>query len=192
MTRRLVAVTAILAAIGLAIATAPIAAQNRPSTPTQAPAGPVLVIQMEKGPIEIELFAADAPKSVAHIIELVRRSFYRSQRFHRVIPSLVQIGDPLSRDMSRQGYWGNGSSGNPIGVAEFSKKYKHVRGTVGLAHSGAPAYADSQIYIMKTASPSLDGKHVIIGRVTSGMAIVDRIAVADRAVNVYLKGEGPK
>ena len=50
-------------------------------------------------------------------------------------------------------------SGTPIGVAEISKKHSHVRGTVGLAHPdpGSAAYADSQFYIMKIASPALDG-----------------------------------
>ena len=63
-----------------------------------------------------------APKSVEHILALVKRSFYRGQRFHRVTASLVQFGDPQSRNMSRQDYWGTGNSGTPIGVFELSKK----------------------------------------------------------------------
>jgi cyclophilin family peptidyl-prolyl cis-trans isomerase len=54
-----------------------------------------------------------------------------------------------------------------------------VRGAVGLAHSGNPFAADSQMYVMKTPSPGLDGKHAIIGRVVAGMPVVDKLQVPD-------------
>jgi peptidylprolyl isomerase len=83
--------------------------------------------------------------------------------------------------------WGSGNSGVPIGVAEISPKYKHVRGTVALANVGDPKYSDSQIYIMKSASPSLDGKYTIIGQVTKGMDVVDKIEKTDQIKNVTIK-----
>jgi len=144
-----------------------------------AAADPRLILETAKGIIEIRLFPTDAPKSVAHILGLAKRNFYRGLRFHRVESTLVQFGDPLSRDMSRKGYWGSGGSGNPIGVAELSKRLTHKRGAVSLAHAGAATIADSQLFIMKTASPGLDGKHAIIGEVTAGMTVVDKIAVTD-------------
>jgi len=153
---------------------------------------PVLVLETVKGTIEIQLYRADAPKSVTHLVGLIRRSFYRGQRFHRVTPSLVQVGDPRSRDMSMINYWGSGGSGTAINAFEVVKKYRHVRGTVGLGHSGNPMAADSQFYVMKGPSPSLDGKYAIVGRVTTGMPVVDKIAVPDMIKNAYLKGEGPK
>jgi cyclophilin family peptidyl-prolyl cis-trans isomerase len=148
---------------------------------------PIVVLETVKGTIEIQLFGSEAPKSVAHVIELVKRSFYRGQRFHRVEKSLVQVGDPQSRDVSKEAYWGNGNSGSPIGVFERSKKRSHVRGAVGLGHSGNPAGADSQFYIMKAASPSLDGKYAVIGQVVAGMAVVDKIAVKDMIKNTTIK-----
>jgi cyclophilin family peptidyl-prolyl cis-trans isomerase len=154
---------------------------------TGAAAGPILAIQTQKGTIEIQLFPSEAPKSVGHIVDLVKRNFYRAQRFHRAEASLVQFGDPGTRDMSRMDSWGTGNSGNPIGVFEQTRR-KHVRGAVGLAHGGNARGADSQIYIMKTASPSLDGKHVVIGQVIgNGMAVVDKIVKADRLLSVTLK-----
>jgi cyclophilin family peptidyl-prolyl cis-trans isomerase len=156
-----------------------------------SPALPTILIETAKGSIEIELFRADAPKSVEHILGLVRRGFYRGLRFHRVTASLAQVGDPLSRDMSKDAYWGTGGSGDPIGVAEISAR-SHLRGTVALAHSGDPKLADSQFYIMKTVSPSLDGKYAVIGRVTQGMDVVDRLARADVVRNASVKGEGAK
>jgi len=154
--------------------------------PAAAP-DPILVLETVKGTIEIRLFRSEAPKSVDHILELMKRSFYRGQRFHRVTASLIQVGDPASRSMARQAYWGTGGSGTPINAFEWSKKRTHVRGAVGLAHSGNPLAADSQIYIMKTASPSLDGKHAVVGQVTSGMAAVDKIAVTDEIKNATIK-----
>jgi cyclophilin family peptidyl-prolyl cis-trans isomerase len=109
----------------------------------------------------------------------MKRSFYRAQRIHRVEKSLVQFGDPQSRDMSKQASWGTGNSGHTIGVFELSKKRSHVRGAVGLGHAGNPAYADSQMYIMKVDNPLLDGKYAIIGHVTTGMTVVDKLVVTD-------------
>ena len=158
------------------------AAVTAPVTPD-----PILVVETVKGTIEIRLFKAEAPKSVEHLLALMKRSFYRGQRFHRVTGSLVQVGDPTSRDMSRKDYWGSTNSGSPIGVFEWSKKRTHVRGAVGLAHSGDARGADSQLYIMKTASPGLDGKHAIVGQVVAGMALVDKIAVTDMIKNATVK-----
>jgi peptidyl-prolyl cis-trans isomerase B (cyclophilin B) len=175
---------ATILALGMLASTA---AVGQSKSPTPVSANPVLVFETMKGTFEIELYQSDAPKSVEHILALMKRSFYRGQRFHRATAALVQWGDPQTRDMSRRDYWGNGNSGSPIGVFELSKKYTHVRGAVGLAHSGNPLGADSQLYIMKAASPNLDGKHAIIGRVTAGMAVVDKIAVEDMIKNASVK-----
>jgi len=157
-----------------------------------APGNPVVVLETVKGVIEIELFENDAPKSVAQIVRLANQNFYRGQRFHRAERSLVQTGDPNSRDFTKRNVWGSGGSGKQIGVAEISKARKHVRGAVGLAHAGNPVRADSQFYIMKAASPSLDGKHAVIGRVISGMDVVDKLAVGDMIRKVSVKGAVPQ
>ena len=174
---------------GVAVTLAPASARQ---TKPAAAAAPTLVLETVKGTVEIVFFPEEAPKSVEHIVELVRKSFYRGQRFHRAEAGLVQFGDPRSRDMTYKAYWGTSGSGKPINAFEVSKKRQHVRGTVGLGHSGNAMSADSQIYIMKRASPSLDGKYAIIGQVTVGMAVVDKIAVEDSIKNAYMKGEGGK
>ncbi|HQX83353.1 MAG TPA: peptidylprolyl isomerase, partial [Vicinamibacterales bacterium] len=69
--------------------------------PAPAPAGPVVVLETAKGVVEIETYPGEAPKSVAHFLELAKRGFYRGQRFHWVQPGLVQAGDPLSRDITK-------------------------------------------------------------------------------------------
>src|SRR5439155_14929683 len=125
---------------------------------SQDPAsGPVIVVETSKGTFEFETYPNDAPKTVAHVVELVTRGFYNGQRFHRAIPGfVVQWGDPQSRDPGRQGDWGRGdlaSSGQPIGVTEITKKRSHVRGAVGVAHAGNPTRADSQIYVTLADRP---------------------------------------
>ena len=177
--------------IALAAAVTALAA----AAPLQTPAGtppPVVLFETAKGNFEIQFYPEDAPKSVEHLLTLVKRSYYRGQRVHRVTASLVQFGDIQSRDMSKIAYWGNGNSGSVIGVAEINKKRSHTRGAVGLAHSGDPRGADSQLYIMKQPSSGLDGKHAIVGRVIKGMDAVDRLEKTDMFKNVSLKEAAPK
>lgn len=166
----------------LALAGAPV---QRAAAPAGVPAGPIVTIETVKGAFVIQFFPADAPRSVEHLLALVRRNFYRGQRIHRVEASLVQFGDPTSRDVSRRDWWGRAGSGEPIGVAEFNKR-KHIRGAVALANTGNAKSADSQIYICKVAMPSLDGKYVIVGQVIKGMEVVDRLQVTDVLRNVTL------
>jgi cyclophilin family peptidyl-prolyl cis-trans isomerase len=164
------------------------------ATARQAAGNPILVLDTAKGTIEIELLRTDAPKSVDYIVDLVKKGFYRGQRFHRAERSLVQVGDEQSRDVTKKAYWGRNVHTPTIGVAEISKKLIHVRGSVGLAYSqgGTPEGANSQFYIMKEAGPSLNGKYAIIGRVKVGMATVDTIQVGDLIKNATIKEAAPK
>lgn len=148
--------------------------------PQQAASGnPILVLETAKGTIEIELFPKEAPKTVEHIVTLVKKNFYRGQRFHRAEGSVVQIGDPASRNMTRKAWWGRSNEGPAVGVAEFSKRLTNTRGAVGMAHAGSAEYARTQFYILKRANPELDGKHAVFGRVISGLAVLDKLEVAD-------------
>ena len=145
-----------------------------------AAAAPVIVLETAKGTIEFETFPEDAPKTVARIVELVKKNYYNGMRFHRAEENfLVQVGDPVSRDMSREAWWGRSGSGQGIGVSEITKKRRHAAGSVGMAHSGDPKYADSQFYIVMQPRPGLDGKYVVFGRVTTGLDVVRKIRKAD-------------
>lgn len=182
MTRRFVMgmmAFVVLAGGGLVLALPAPASETR--TVSQAAGSPTLVLDTVKGVIEIELLRGDAPKSVDYIVALVQKNFYRGLRFHRAERGLVQVGDATSRDVSKQAWWGRNVHTPTIGVAEISKKLIHVRGTVGLAYAagGNPEFANSQFYIMKEASPSLNGKYTIIGRVRVGMPVVDTLKVGD-------------
>jgi cyclophilin family peptidyl-prolyl cis-trans isomerase len=151
-----------------------------PAQQTSPGAGPILVLDTVKGVIEIETYPDEAPKTVARILELVKKGFYNGLRFHRAEPNFViQVGDPQTRDMRYQDYWGRGGSGRTIGVSEISKKRRHGRGAVAMGHSGLPQNADSQFFITLRAAPELDGKYVVFGRVLRGMDVAAKIQRTD-------------
>ena len=160
---------------------------------SKAPAGtgPKIVIETEHGRIVIQTYADKAPKTVAHITELVKKNFYNAQRIHRIIPGqAVQWGDKMSRDMTYREWWGRspgGGSGKTIGVAEFDKTLKHRAGTVSMAHSGSAVSADSQMFIELRTIPEWDGTYVIFGEVVEGMDAVRKLKVADRFKRVSLQ-----
>jgi len=156
-------------------------------------AGPIIVLETVKGTIEFETYPEEAPKTVARILELVNKGFYNGQRFHRADPNFViQIGDPVSRDMSRMDWWGRQGSGKPIGVAEITKKRKEVLGAVGMGHAGDPKLADSQFFILKRAAPENDGKYTIFGKVIKGMDVVNKIQKGDVLKRAYVKDAAAK
>ncbi len=144
-------------------------------------AGTIIVLETAKGTIEIETYPEEAPKTVARILELVKKNFYNGQRFHRSEPNfLIQIGDPVSRDVSRESWWGRQGSGTPIGVAEITKKRRNLIGAVAMAHPGTDATtADSQFFILRRAAPELDGKYTVFGHVLTGMDVVAKIQRGD-------------
>ena len=151
-------------------------------------AGQIIVLETVKGTIELETYPEEAPKTVARVIELVQKNFYNGLRFHRAEPNFViQIGDPVSRDMSRQEWWGRQGSGKPIGVAEITKKRRHGIGAVSLAHGGAPTAGDSQFFITRRAAPELDGKYTVFGKVLKGQDVVAKIQRGDILKRAYLR-----
>lgn len=180
-------VAALLATIACVVLAPGALAQSKPPAGT----GPKIVIETEHGRIVIQTFADKAPKTVAHVTELVKKNFYNAQRVHRIIPGqAVQWGDKMSRDMTYREWWGRspgGGSGRTIGVAEFDKTLKHRAGTVSMAHSGSAANADSQMFISLRAIPEWDGTYVIFGEVIEGMDAVRKLKVADRFKRVSLQ-----
>ena len=178
-----IAVSFVLAAV-LSVS----ASAQAPAPASAKPAGPVVVVETSKGTFEFETYPAEAPKTVARILELVKTRFYNGMRVHRVVPGFViQMGDPQTRDMTKKESWGTGGSGKPIGAAEITKTRTHVLGAVAMAHAGDPAKADSQFYVTLAATPRLDGSYTVFGKVISGMEVVQKIQVDDRIVRMTVK-----
>ena len=156
------------------------------------PPGPTLVFEFDKGTVEIETFPTEAPKSVEHILDLVRHNFYRGQRIWWVTPALLQFGDPTTRDMTKKDSWGTNGSGHSVGVDETKMaKHKFLRGVVGLGYRPdyKPSTADSYLFIIKGSNSAADGKYAVIGHVTDGMTVVDKLALNDIIKSAYVKGE---
>src|SRR5437773_2927778 len=124
------------------------------------------------GPIEVELFDDDAPKTVENFRKLAQDGFYDGVIFHRVIPDfMIQGGDPT----------GTGTGGPGYMFEDEFNDHKVERGALAMANAG-PNTNGSQFFIVTAeATPWLDGKHTVFGKVTEGMDVVDTIAGVERA-----------
>jgi len=168
-------------------------AQGAPA-PAAAPkpspgAGPIIVFDTVKGSFEVETYPNEAPKTVEHILELVKRNFYNGLRVHRYEPGfVVQWGDPQTRDKTKRDRWGTGGSGKAIGVSEVSPKRTHQIGAVAAAYAGDPRMADSQIYVVLSPQPQLNKGYTVFGQVISGMAVVNQLRINDVIKRATVKG----
>jgi len=137
------------------------------------------VIETEKGNIEIELFAKDAPNTVDNFETLIKKGFYDGLIFHRVIPGFVaQAGCPEGR--------GTGGPGYTI-KCEINPN-KHERGSLSMAHAGKNT-GGSQFFICYAAFPHLDGIHTVFGKVVKGMGVVDAVKQGDKMLKVTFSEE---
>ena len=122
------------------------------------------------GSIALELFDADAPKTVENFVKLSKDGFYDGITFHRVIPDfMIQGGCPR----------GDGTGGPGYEFEDEPNEHRIVRGALAMANAG-PNTNGSQFFIVTVeGAPWLDGKHTVFGRVVSGMEAVDSIEGAD-------------
>jgi cyclophilin family peptidyl-prolyl cis-trans isomerase len=135
-------------------------------------------IKTNKGNITIEFFSKDAPNTVANFEKLAGEGFYNGTKFHRVILGfMIQGGDPLSKDNTKQGLWGTGGPGYQFAdeIDPNSALYKagYLKGIVAMANSG-PNTNGSQLFIMDSDYP-LPPLYTIFGKVDSGQYVVDAI-----------------
>ena len=119
-----------------------------------------------QGTIELELFDADAPKTVENFAKLAQDGFYDGLIFHRVISGfMLQGGCPE----------GTGTGGPGYTFEDEINPHRIVRGALAMANAG-PNTNGSQFFIVTAQEcPWLDGKHTVFGEVTAGMDVVDAI-----------------
>jgi cyclophilin family peptidyl-prolyl cis-trans isomerase len=124
----------------------------------------------EKGDFVVELFADKAPKTVNNFVFLARDHFYDGVTFHRVIKGfMAQGGDPTGSGMGGPGY---------KFADEFHKDLRHSgSGILSMANAGANTNG-SQFFITHGATPHLDNRHTVFGKVTRGMEVV--LAIPER------------
>jgi peptidyl-prolyl cis-trans isomerase B (cyclophilin B) len=119
-----------------------------------------------EGPITIELFDEDAPKTVANFKKLAADGFYDGLIFHRVIKDfMIQGGCPQ----------GTGTGGPGYTFEDEFNDHKVVRGALAMANAG-PNTNGSQFFLVTAPEASwLDGKHTVFGQITEGLDVVDKI-----------------
>ncbi len=140
-----------------------------------------VVLETNKGTIELELTPKETPITVANFVNLVKRGYYDGIKFHRVIPNfMIQGGDPT----------GTGSGGPGYKFEdEIVPSLKHTGpGILSMANAG-PRTNGSQFFITHVATPWLDGKHTVFGKVTKGLEVVNAIQGGDKIVKATLKGD---
>lgn len=153
-------------------------------------------LHTSKGDITIEFFDKQAPNTVANFIELAKEGFYNGTKFHRVIKDfMIQGGDPLSKDDGKVDSWGTGGPGYSFSdeLGKGNENNKNDVGTIAMANSG-PDTNGSLFFINVAPNNFLDTKHVVFGKVVSGMEVVTKIentptlfpGIADRPVTAIV------
>jgi peptidyl-prolyl cis-trans isomerase B (cyclophilin B) len=157
--------------------------ETTPMTPSPSPsatANEVAVIKTSEGEMVAEFWSDVAPKTVENFKKLARSGFYDGTAFHRVIKGfMIQGGDPLTKDESKQSRWGTGDPGYKI-KAEFNDK-PHVRGVLSMARSSDPDSAGSQFFICHATAKSLDHQYTAFGKLIKGDDVLEKIATTQTA-----------
>ncbi|TAA45536.1 peptidylprolyl isomerase [Pseudoxanthomonas winnipegensis] len=133
-----------------------------------------------RGPIQVELYPDKAPLTVANFVNLAKRGFYDGLNFHRVIPDfMIQGGCPEGSGRGGPGYRFEDETSNGV---------RHERGVLSMANAG-PNTNGSQFFITHVATPWLDGKHTVFGKVVSGLEAVDAVKQGDTIDSVVIEGD---
>lgn len=143
-----------------------------------------IILTLKDGEVVIELLKDIAPKHCERMKTLARAKAYDNVCFHRVIDGfMAQTGDVANGNMEKDFNLrraGTGGSDLPDLPAEFSG-IPHDRGTLGAARSQNPNSANSQFFIMFDQGDFLNGQYTVVGKVISGMDVVDAIKRGDGA-----------
>jgi peptidyl-prolyl cis-trans isomerase B (cyclophilin B) len=136
-----------------------------------------------RGTIRIKLFAEQAPITVANFANLAQRKFYDGLSFHRVIPDfMIQGGCPEGSGRGGPGYRFED---------EVATGLRHDGpGVLSMANAG-PGTNGSQFFITHGATPWLDGKHTVFGKVfgAEDQAVVDAVRGGDKIESITIEGD---
>src|SRR5260221_2719379 len=164
----------------------PTVAQQTPFPTTSWISAKSAVITTTKGPIAIQLYPQDAPKTVTNFATLAKLGYYNGLTFHRVVPGFViQGGDPNGNGTGGYSIYGP-TFGDELNASASSYKAGYLEGVVAMANSG-PNTNGSQFFIMLADNPSLPKAYTIFGKVTQGMDVVKKIVVGDKMAKVTVE-----
>ena len=141
----------------------------------------IATFNTSRGAIRVRLFADRTPVTVANFVNLAKRGYYNGLNFHRVIADfMIQGGCPNGTGTGGPGY-------------EFEDEprpdLRHDKpGVLSMANRG-PRTNGSQFFITHVATPWLDGKHTVFGKVTQGLDVVDSVKQGDGIKSVKIEGD---
>lgn len=149
----------------------------------------VAIIQTTAGDMVVEFWPDVAPKTVENFKKLSRDGFYNGTAFHRIVKGfMIQGGDPLTKDPSKESLYGTGDPGYKI-KAEFNDR-PHERGVLSMARSRSPDSAGSQFFIVLDRAPHLDHSYTAFGKVIKGEDVL--VKIGDTPVSMSPSGEPSK
>lgn len=134
----------------------------------------VAVIKTAYGEMVIEFWPDVAPKTVENFKKLAKQGFYDGTAFHRIVKGfMVQGGDPLTKDPSKEAMWGTGDPGYKIN-AEFNER-SHKRGVISMARSQDPNSAGCQFFICLGDASFLDRQYTAFGKLIKGDDVLAKL-----------------
>lgn len=150
---------------------------DKPRTYKRLDAPATIVLQTEKGLIEIALDDIEAPQHAASLVDSVKRGIYEGTVWHRVVSAfVVQGGDP------RGSGWGD----DGWRLADEIGRRRFIRGTLGMPKAGKDT-GGCQLFVSLVPTPHLDGRYTAFGQVTEGLDVIDRLEPGDKILSARLK-----
>jgi peptidyl-prolyl cis-trans isomerase B (cyclophilin B) len=167
--------------LGLICGAAPLPAEEKKETHVNA-SNEVAVIKTNEGDMVIQFWTDAAPKTVENFKKLARAGFYDGTIFHRIVKNfMIQGGDPISKDPSKEDRYGSGGPGYKI-KAEFND-HSHGRGVISMARESDPDSAGSQFFICLAPVTRLDHQYTTFGKLIKGDDVLDNIGAAEVSRN---------
>lgn len=141
-------------------------------------------IKTEKGDIVLDLYPKAAPKTVDNFVAKARDGYFNGLKFHRVEDWVIQGGDPLSRDESKEQLWGTGGGNIDTELSPLP----FVEGALGVARGqDIKVSNDSQFFIVKKDSQFLNNQYTLFGQVTEGVEVVNGIEKGDKITSIVVE-----
>ena len=165
--------------LAFGVASAPAQAKKEEKKDAKPAAKEVAVLKFKDfGEITVEFFPEVAPGHVENFKKLANQKFYDGTQSHRLIPGfMIQLGDPLTKDPSKEAFWGTGDPGYKI-KAEFNDR-PHDKGVLSMARSASPDSAGSQFFICLADAKFLDRQYTAFGQLIGGDDVLEAIGSVD-------------
>lgn len=145
--------------------------EQKEPEPQIDPAKAIAVIETDKGNIEFEFYAADAPNTSKHFIKNAGKGFYRNESFHRVEELIIQAGSSFSNET--------------LPIEKSDKPLE--RGVVLMAKEVGATVSDGDEFFICKDAIALDGDYTTLGKVINGLDVLDKIVLDDKIVNITIR-----